>query len=95
MALQLKILFTTTGLTKTMRFTQTMSVSETLRDIKDKTNEGGRDHGTPSPPLHRFRSFFVFAFVFFPSSFFFIFATIAQQEEKQSFIIPYFLTAGV
>ena len=47
MAIQLKILFTSTGLTKTMRFTQTMSVSETLRDIKDKTNEGGRDHGTP------------------------------------------------
>jgi hypothetical protein len=30
-----------------------MSVSETLRDIKDKTNEGGRDHGTP-PSLSLF-----------------------------------------
>ncbi len=46
MSIQLKIFFSTTGLTKTMRFTQTMSVSETLKDIKDKTGEGGRDHGT-------------------------------------------------
>lgn len=103
MALQLKILFTTTGLTKTMRFTQTMSVSETLRDIKDKTNEGGRDHGNPSPLL-RFRFFFVFvfAFVFFPSSFFFcldeffIFSQRSISKEKnnpESMMKPCFLTS--
>jgi len=49
MALQLRITFTSTGQTKAMRFNQTMSVSETLRDIKDKTGEGGRDHGLMRP----------------------------------------------
>jgi hypothetical protein len=71
MALQLKILFTTTGLTKTMRFTQTMSVSETLRDIKEKTNEGGRDHGIHLALASRsflFSFFFIcIAFVLFVS----------------------------
>jgi len=50
MSMQVKILFTSSGLTKTMRFNQTMSVSETLKDIMDKTNEGGRDHGLFQPP---------------------------------------------
>jgi hypothetical protein len=49
MSIQLKIFFSSTGQTKTMRFMQTMSVSETLKDIKDKTNEGGRDHGLYQP----------------------------------------------
>jgi hypothetical protein len=64
MSIQLKILFTATGLTKTMRFTQTMSISETLRDIKDKTNEGGRDHGTADFPLCAPLSFFFKLFAF-------------------------------
>eukprot|EP00005_Dracoamoeba_jomungandri_P004888 CAMPEP_0174252644 /NCGR_PEP_ID=MMETSP0439-20130205/2023_1 /TAXON_ID=0 /ORGANISM="Stereomyxa ramosa, Strain Chinc5" /LENGTH=2477 /DNA_ID=CAMNT_0015333213 /DNA_START=52 /DNA_END=7482 /DNA_ORIENTATION=+ len=49
MSLQLKIVFSTTGVTKSMRFTQMMSVSETLKEIKDKTGEGGRDHGLMRP----------------------------------------------
>jgi len=49
MALQLRVLIVSTGQTKAMRFNQNMSVSETLQEIREKTNEGGRDHGIMQP----------------------------------------------
>eukprot|EP01087_Luapelamoeba_hula_P023545 TRINITY_DN867_c0_g1_i1.p1 TRINITY_DN867_c0_g1~~TRINITY_DN867_c0_g1_i1.p1 ORF type:complete len:2538 (-),score=652.11 TRINITY_DN867_c0_g1_i1:59-7672(-) len=49
MALQLRVTFASTGQTKAMRFTSAMSISETLHEIKDKTGEGGRDHGLMRP----------------------------------------------
>jgi len=49
MALQLRVLIVSTGQTKAMRFNQNMSISEMLQEIREKTNEGGRDHGIMQP----------------------------------------------
>jgi len=45
MALSLKINLVTINLTKTMRFNADLSISEVCKDIREKTNAGGGDHG--------------------------------------------------
>ncbi len=49
MALSLKILLVGASQQKTMRFMQDMSVSEAIKEIREKTNVGGPDHGLFQP----------------------------------------------
>jgi len=53
MALSLKVKLVSVGTTKTMRFMQDMSVSEMCKEIRDKTNGGGQDHGIFQPPSEK------------------------------------------
>jgi len=45
MSVQLKVFVTAQDKTVVMRFNMDMGVSEVLKQIKEKTGEGGADHG--------------------------------------------------
>ncbi len=49
MALSLRIFIQANNQQKTMRFMQDMAVAECLKEIKEKTNVGGGDHGLFQP----------------------------------------------
>ena len=52
MALALKINLVDEGRQKTMRFMQDMTVGEICKEILEKTNVGGPDHGLFQPFTH-------------------------------------------
>eukprot|EP01104_Vermistella_antarctica_P018056 TRINITY_DN6574_c0_g1_i1.p1 TRINITY_DN6574_c0_g1~~TRINITY_DN6574_c0_g1_i1.p1 ORF type:complete len:2432 (+),score=758.04 TRINITY_DN6574_c0_g1_i1:122-7417(+) len=51
MAVSLKIFMVSKGVTKTMRFPSDMSISEVVVTIREKTQEGGADHGMFQPTV--------------------------------------------
>jgi hypothetical protein len=50
MALSLKVFLVSANQYKMMRFMQDMSVNEVVKEIQEKTNVGGADHGLFMPP---------------------------------------------
>jgi hypothetical protein len=51
MSLQLKIKLARTQKTTVMKFAPTMSVAECCKQIREKTEEGGEDHGLFQPAV--------------------------------------------
>jgi len=51
MALSLKVFMVQANKTTTMRFNGEMSVAEATKSIREKTGEGGADHGIFLPPI--------------------------------------------
>ena len=46
-----KIFFVNSGVTKSLRFSQDMSIAECVYFIREKTQEGGPDHGLFQPAV--------------------------------------------